>query len=189
MKNLFACSFMLSLLICVVAGVEGAQRRGRRVVKKDAGSEHSAKSNRSDSSEGTTTVDKDALAMSFVADFDFFTAEVVRRIETAANPAQGVNRAQKYLEARRPVLKAKYEALKCISEREVRPETMKYFTDHFFNDGVKIGQLQVTYAANPVVLAKIKKLTADYLEILVIKPPCPEQETPGGSKALTSSEI
>jgi hypothetical protein len=55
--------------------------------------------------------------------------------------------------------------VKNIGECHVLEETRKNMQDSFYQDGVKIGQLQAKYGSDPDVRTKLQKLTQDFLEL------------------------
>lgn len=185
MKNLLTYSLLLSLILGVAVDGAGFQKK-RPAAKRRAAGELSPGSKRSAKSESKAKDEKDAQIASFVAAFDAFTAELVKRVEKADNPATGVSRAQKYMETEKAKIKARFDAVKCIGETEVRPETKKKLSDHFYNDGVMIGRLQAKYGSDPVILEKLKKLTNDFLNILKIDHPCPKKGSSGSARSVTA---
>lgn len=107
----------------------------------------------------------DAQVISFLADLDSFTNELVRKVETAANPAAGVEAAQKLMDAQKPLLRARFDSMKKITRCEVSLEIRLKLQDGMHEDGLKIGILQAKYGSVPAVKARLQKLTQDFLDI------------------------
>lgn len=108
---------------------------------------------------------KDSEINSFVTEINTFTDELVKKVESGATPDAGVDEAQKYMDSRKADLKAKFDSVKHIGENQVSEDTKKKMQESFYNDGVKVGQLQAKYGSDPAVSAKIKKLTQDFLDL------------------------
>lgn len=197
MKNFFACSLLLSLVVFVAGSGYGAQKK-RPARKKAARSELSSKARRSATSKGlprdfvdseaispvelkeveaiTSTNKFEAEVSSFVAIFDSFTRQLAAKVVEAASPAEGVREAQKYLDARKAELKSGFEAVSCISDTKVSKEFMAQMRDHFFRDGVLIGRLMIIYGAEADIKAQYRNLLAAYLNIFEMEHPCPAQQ-------------
>jgi Tfp pilus assembly protein PilP len=109
---------------------------------------------------------KDAEINSFVTEINNFTDEIVKKVEGGSTPEAGVDDAQKYLDSRKADIKSKFDAVKNIGENQVSEETKKKLSDSFYQDGVKLGQLQQKYGSDEAVKTKLKKLTQDFLDLL-----------------------
>ncbi len=109
---------------------------------------------------------KDADAKALLADFDSFTNELVKRVDAASNPADGVDDAQKYFDSKKTEMTGKMEQLKTIRGYQVGEETKKMMEASLVDDAKKIANLQVKYMAtsmrNDAFKAKLDKLTRDY---------------------------
>lgn len=108
---------------------------------------------------------KDDQINSFVTEINTFTDELVKKVESAPSPAEGVNEAQKYMDSRKADLREKFNSVKNIGENQVSEETKKKMQDSFYQDGVKVGQLTAKYGSDPDVRTKLQKLTQDFLEL------------------------
>lgn len=108
---------------------------------------------------------KDAEVDAFVNAINAFTDELVRKVEAAPNPSDGVDAAQNYMDTEKQRLRAQFNSIKDIGECKVTAETKKRMQDDFYQDGVKVGQLTAKYGADPAVKAKLRKLTQDYLAL------------------------
>lgn len=109
---------------------------------------------------------KDANVKTILADFDSFTAEIVKRVDAPSNPADGVDDAQKYFDSKKTEMTSKMEQLKGIRGYEVGEETRKMMEASLVEDAKKIASLQVKYIGtsmrDPAFKAKLDKLTRDY---------------------------
>jgi Tfp pilus assembly protein PilP len=108
---------------------------------------------------------KDDQINSFVNEINTFTDELVKKVESAPTPSEGVDEAQKFMDSRKADLKEKFNSVKGIGENQVSEETKKKMSESFYNDGVKVGQLQAKYGSDPAVKTKLQKLTQDFLEL------------------------
>lgn len=108
---------------------------------------------------------KDDQINSFVNEINTFTDELVKKVESAPNPSQGVDDAQKFMDSRKADLKEKFNSVKNIGENQVSEETKKKMQESFYNDGMKVGQLQTKYGSDPAVRTKLTKLTQDFLDL------------------------
>ena len=109
---------------------------------------------------------KDAEINSFVTEINTFTDEIVKKVESGSTPEAGVDDAQKYLDSRKADIKTKFDAVKNIGENQVSEDTKKKLSDSFYQDGVKLGQLQQKYGSDAAVKTKLQKLTQDFLDLL-----------------------
>jgi len=95
-----------------------------------------------------------------------FTGEVIRKVESAADPSAGVGEAQRYLDARRTDIKTKVDSLRNISDEQLseamRGRKMESLTDDF----VSVNSLQIKFMTNAmndaVFKSKLEKLLNDY---------------------------
>ena len=113
---------------------------------------------------------KDAEVISILASVDSFTTEIVTRIEMAANPAAGVDDAQKYFDSRRAEIAVNMNTLKLLNGNQVSDETKKRIKASLVDDASRVGNLQVKYVSysisNPAFKAKLDKLVNDYQALL-----------------------
>jgi hypothetical protein len=109
---------------------------------------------------------KDADAKAILADFDSFTNELVKRVDAASNPADGVDDAQKYFDSKKTEMTSKMEQLKAIRGYQVGEETKKMMEASLVEDAKKIANLQVKYMGTSMrdetFKAKLDKLMRDY---------------------------
>ncbi len=95
-----------------------------------------------------------------------FTGEVIRKVESAADPSAGVGEAQRYLDARRTDIRTKVDSLRNISDEQLseamRGRKMESLTDDF----VSVNSLQIKFMTNAmndaVFKSKLEKLLNDY---------------------------
>ena len=113
---------------------------------------------------------KDAEVNATVSAVDALTTELARRIEAAANPSDGVNDAQEYLDSRKTEIAARMGMLKSLRDDQVSDETKRKLTSRLAEDAAKVGDLQVKYVShsisNPAFKAKLDKLVSDYQTLL-----------------------
>lgn len=108
---------------------------------------------------------KDAEVAAFITEFDAATKEIVDKID--ANPsAAGVDEAAKAFEARKPGLKAKFDAFKNAREAQITAETKKNLNDSMTKNmsaltGI-MGKHMMKFATDKVAMEKFKKLMEDY---------------------------
>lgn len=109
---------------------------------------------------------KDAEAKTVLADFDSFTAELVKRVDAASNPSDGVDDAQKYFDSRKVEMTAKMDQLKAIRGYQVGEETKKMMESSLIEDAKKVANLHVKYMGTSMrdaaFKAKLDKLSTDY---------------------------
>lgn len=113
---------------------------------------------------------KDAEVNATVSAVDALTTELARRIEAAANPSDGVDDAQQYLDSRKTEIAGKMGVLKSLRDDQVSDETKKKLASRLAEDAAKVGDLQVKYVShsisNPAFKAKLDKLVSDYQTLL-----------------------
>ena len=109
---------------------------------------------------------KDAEVKAALNDFDSFTNELVKRVESASDPAAGVDDAQKYFDSKKAEMTTKMDTLKGIRGYQVSDETRKMMESSLVDDAKKIANLQVKYMGTSMrdatFKAKLDKLTRDY---------------------------
>ena len=109
---------------------------------------------------------KDAEAKTILTDFDSFTTEMVKRVDAASNPADGVDDAQKYFDSRKTEMTGKMDKLKAIRGYQVGEETKKMMESSLVEDAKKVANLHVKYMGasmrDPAFKAKLDTLTTDY---------------------------
>ena len=109
---------------------------------------------------------KDAEIKTLLNDFDSFTDELVKRVDSASDPSAGVDDAQKYFDSKKTAMSAKMDTLKSIRGYQVGEETKKMMETSLVEDAKKIANLQVKYIGTSMRDAafkgKLDKLTRDY---------------------------
>jgi hypothetical protein len=116
---------------------------------------------------GCGALNKDAEVNSFITEMDKLTVEIVRAVDE--KPTEGVDKAQKLLDARKTELKKSYEKFKDIRGFQLSKEMQAKFTDTVTKDLELVGNLQIrhakTWVADQNFAQKLDKLTADYNSI------------------------
>jgi len=109
---------------------------------------------------------RDGEVMAILATIDSFTTELIGRIETARDPAAGVDDAQHYLDSRKKEVTARMEALKRLRESQISDETKQKITTSLVDDASKVGNLEIKYASrsmdDPAFKAKLDQLVKNY---------------------------
>jgi hypothetical protein len=109
---------------------------------------------------------KDAEAKTILTDFDSFTNEIVKRVDAASNPSDGVDDAQKYFDSKKAEMTGKMDTLKGLRGYQVGDETKKMMESSLVEDAKKVANLQVKYMGTSMrdaaFKAKLDKLTRDY---------------------------
>jgi len=109
---------------------------------------------------------KDAEVKMALTDFDSFTNELVKRVDSASGPAAGVDDAKKYFDSKKAEMTTKMDTLKGIRGYQVSDETRKMMESSLVDDAKKIANLQVKYMRTSMrdatFKAKLDKLTRDY---------------------------
>jgi Tfp pilus assembly protein PilP len=109
---------------------------------------------------------KDAEVNSFITELNSFTDELVKRVESAPNPAAGTDEAQKYFDSRKADMQEKLNSIKKIDVKQVSEETRKKWTDCFYQNSVKVGQLTAKYGFDPATRPKLQQLTQDFRTLI-----------------------
>ena len=91
---------------------------------------------------------KDAEVNATVSAVDVLTIELVRRIETAATPSDGVDDAQRYLDSRKTEIAGKMGVLKNLRDDQVSDETKRNLAARLAVDASAVGDLQVKYVSH-----------------------------------------
>jgi outer membrane murein-binding lipoprotein Lpp len=109
---------------------------------------------------------KDAQINSVLTDFDSFTAELVKRVDSAQTPARGVEDAQQYLDEKKAELGAKWDSIKKVKNFQVSSETKKRMEDDLKKNLMSVYGLQTRYINESIKDAAFKtrldKLIDDY---------------------------
>jgi hypothetical protein len=109
---------------------------------------------------------KDAEVKTVLTDFDSFTNELVKRVESLSDPAAGVDDAQKYFDSKKAEMTTRMDTLKGIRGYQVSDATRKMMESSLVDGAKKIANLQVKYMGtsmrDPTFMAKLDKLTRDY---------------------------
>src|SRR2546425_11561773 len=77
---------------------------------------------------------KDAQINSVIGELDSFTTDLVKKVESAPNPAVGIDDAQKYFDSKKSDLTAKIATLKDIRGYQVSEDTKKKMTASLTDD-------------------------------------------------------
>jgi outer membrane murein-binding lipoprotein Lpp len=111
---------------------------------------------------------KDAQINAVLADFDSFTAELVKKVD-AQPTAAGVDAAQKYLDSRKEELKGKWDSIKGARGFQVSDETKKKMADSIVKNYTTVSGLQIKYMGksmnDPAFKSKLDKLVKDYQDL------------------------
>jgi len=109
---------------------------------------------------------KDAEINSVLTDFDSFTQELVKRVDTAQTPARGVEDAQKYLDEKKGELRSKWDSIKTVKNFQVSSETKKRMEEDLKKNLMSVYGLQSRYIDQSIKDAafktKLDKLINDY---------------------------
>lgn len=111
---------------------------------------------------------KDSDVDAVLGELDAFTKDLVSKVETAPNPAAGVDEAQKLMDARRDEMAAKLARLREVRGGEVSnsEETRHKMLESVTNNIMSVAGLQIKYMTqsmqDPAFKAKLDKLVGDY---------------------------
>lgn len=109
---------------------------------------------------------KDAEINSTLTELDTFTAELVKKVESAPNPSAGVDEAQKFFDSRKADLTAKMQSLKGMRGYQVSDETKQKLTSSMLASAQRVAGLQLKYinvsVRDPAFKSKLDKLTKDF---------------------------
>ena len=109
---------------------------------------------------------KDTEIKSVLADFDSFTQELVKRVDSAQTPQAGVDEAQKYLDEKKADLRAKWDSIKSVKNFQVSDETKKHMEEDLKKNLLSVYGLQSKYInesiKDPSFKSKLDKLVDDY---------------------------
>ena len=108
---------------------------------------------------------KDAQINAVLADFDSFTKELVKKVDS--NPsAAGVDDAQKYLDSKKDELKGKWDSIKSARGFQVSKDTQQKMEESLKNNFMSVVGLQSKYIGksmgDPAFKSKLDKLVKDY---------------------------
>ena len=113
---------------------------------------------------------KDKEVLSFVGDLDTFSAEIVKKVKTAANPSAGVDAAQAYLDQNKSSIKQKLAAIKEVRGFQISEDTKKKVETSLMNSASAVAGLELEYvgrmASNQAFRTKLEKLVGDYRNVL-----------------------
>src|SRR5215467_9912742 len=93
---------------------------------------------------------KDAEINAILAEFDSFTTEMVKRVESAPNPSAGVDDAQKYFDSNKAKVMARMDAIKGLRGYQVSKETEEKMTTSLVADASKVAGLEIKYVIKSV---------------------------------------
>lgn len=108
---------------------------------------------------------KDAEINAVLADFDSFTKELVKKVESQPTAA-GVDDAQKFLDSKKADLTAKWDSIKGARGFQVSDDTKKKMEESLKNNFMSVAGLQMKYMSksmsDPAFKTKLEKLVKDY---------------------------
>jgi hypothetical protein len=109
---------------------------------------------------------KDTEINGVLSDFDTFTEDLVKRVDSAQTPARGVEDAQKYLDEKKAELRAKWDSIKSVKNFQVSSETKKRMEDDLKKNLMSVYGLQTKYINESIKDAAFKtrldRLISDY---------------------------
>jgi hypothetical protein len=112
---------------------------------------------------------RDAEIKTVLADFNTFTGELVGKVDSAPSPRSGLDAAQKYLDEKKPELRAKWNSIKSVKNFQVSSETKKRMEDDLKKNLLSVYGLQTKYLdesiKDPDFKARMDKLVNDYKEL------------------------
>lgn len=112
---------------------------------------------------------KDAQINSVLADFNSFTIELVKKVESAQTPARGVEEAQKYLDEKKAELRSKWESIKSVKNFQVSDDTKKRMEEDLKKNLMSVYGLQSKYINESIkddaFKTKLEKLVSDYKDL------------------------
>src|SRR5690348_1949659 len=113
---------------------------------------------------------KDDEVNAVMQDLNRFTSELIAKVQAAADPAAGLNDAQKYLDAQQAGLKKRLDVIREVRSFQVSEETMKKMQDDITTNVTSIASLQITYASRSARDGRFKtgleKLVGDYQKLI-----------------------
>ena len=103
-------------------------------------------------------------------EINLFTEELVKRVEASAEPARGVDEAQKYLDARRDEIKGRVEAIRRIGDAELSAEARRRKLESLNDDVFRVTGLRIKFMSesmtDPAFKTKLDRLVSDYRELV-----------------------
>ena len=111
---------------------------------------------------------KDAEVGATLAEIDSFTQELVRRVDAAPSPSEGVDDAQRYFDSRKAEITTKLSALREVRGGEVedREETRRKMEESLTTNLLSIDGLRTKHIRasmdDPNFQARLDKLVGDY---------------------------
>ncbi len=104
-----------------------------------------------------------------VAELNSFTDEVVKKVESAADPSAGADEAQRLLDSRREELKSKVRAARESAEFRENKEANGRLLECEVSGGDRVSALSTRYLdqsiKDPALRSKLGKLSGDYNSI------------------------
>ena len=117
-----------------------------------------------------TACSKDKEVLGFVAEFDAFSAEIVKQVKQASNPSTGVDAAQAYLDGNKARIKQGLDSIKSVKNFQISDETKKKVEQSLTKDATAVAGLEMDYvmqmATNQAFRKKLEKLVADYRDVV-----------------------
>jgi uncharacterized lipoprotein YehR (DUF1307 family) len=117
-----------------------------------------------------TACSRDEEVNKVVADFDGFSKELVNKVKTAPNLADGLAEAQKLLDANKETMVQRLSSIKDVKGFQVSADTKKKMEETLKSDAEAVGGLGMAYvtqlALNAGLTSKFQKLANDYSGIV-----------------------
>jgi hypothetical protein len=106
-------------------------------------------------------------------DVDAFTTEIVQAVQSAPDPAAGVDRALELIAEKGPDIRRKMASIKDVRGFQASDATKKRLASSLTSNVTKVMGLQMTYmgrmVSSPAFKAKLEKLGNDYNALLLGK--------------------
>ena len=113
---------------------------------------------------------KDQELDAALREINLFTEELVKRVEASAEPARGVDEAQKYLDARRAEIRGRVEAIRRIGDAEVSAEARRRKLEDLNDDVFRVTGLRIKFSdawmTDPAFKSKLDRLVSDYRALI-----------------------
>jgi outer membrane murein-binding lipoprotein Lpp len=113
---------------------------------------------------------KDDQVKSVMKDLDTFTNDLVKKVEAAADPAIGLDEAQKLMDAKKGDIKSKLDTLKSVRGFQINEDTKKAMLDGVTKNVTSVASLQIKYVSRSIKDAafksKLEKFINDYTSLM-----------------------
>jgi hypothetical protein len=115
---------------------------------------------------------RDSQVQAFITELDATTKEMVGKIEASPDSA-GMDEAQKVFDAKKALLKERFDAFKNMREFQISDETKKQFIESANADRKLLGDVieknRSKISADPAAMPKFQKLMNDFGETFKMK--------------------